>query len=38
MHAFLNKPWSASRPNKLIKKIDEHGVQTLLMVVVGLNH
>ena len=25
MHEFLNKPWSASGPDKLIKKIDDRG-------------
>ena len=38
MHEFLNKPWSASGLDKLIKKIDIQGVQNILMVVVGLNH
>ena len=38
MHGFPNKPWSASGLNNLIKKIDDTGVQTVLMVVVGLNY
>ena len=38
MHKFPNKPWSASGLDTLIKKIDDTGVQTVLMVVVGLNH
>ena len=38
MHEFPNKPWSASGLDKLIKKIDDTGVQTVLMVVVGLNY
>ena len=38
MHEFPNKPWSASELDKLIKKIDDTGVQTVLMVVVGLNY
>ena len=35
---FPNKPWSASGLAKLIKKIDDTGVQTVPMVVVGLNY
>ena len=38
MHEFPNKPWSTSGLDKLIKKIDDTGVQTVLMVVVGLNY
>ena len=38
MHEFPNKPWSASGLDKLIKKIDDTGLQTVLMVVVGLNY
>ena len=38
MHEFSNKPWSESGLDKLIKKIDDTGVQTVLMVVVGLNY
>ena len=38
MHEFQNKPWSASGLDKLIKKIDNTGVQTVLMVVVGINY
>ena len=38
MHEFPNKPWSASGLDKLIKKIDDTEIQTVLMVVVGLNH
>ena len=37
MHEFPNKPWSASGLDKLIKKIDDTGVQTVLMVVLSLN-
>ena len=35
---FQKKPWSARGLDKLIKKIDDTGVQTVLMVVVGLNY
>ena len=38
MHEFPNKPRSASGLDKLIKKIDDTGVQTVLMVVIGLNY
>ena len=39
MHEFPNKPWrSASGLDKLIKKIDDTGVQIVLMVVVSLNY
>ena len=40
MHEVPNKPWSANGllVDTLIRKIDDIGVQTILMVVVGLNH
>ena len=38
MHEFPNTPWSASELDELIKKIAVTGVQTVLMVVVGLNY
>ena len=38
MPEFPNKPWTTSRLNKLIKKIDDTGVQTILMVVIGLTY
>ena len=38
MHKFLNKLWSTIGLDKLIKKIDDTGVQTVLMVVVSLNY
>ena len=38
MHEVPNKPWSANGLDTLIKKIDDTGVQTVVMVVVGLNH
>ena len=38
MHEFPNKPWSASVLDKLIKKINDTRVQTVLMAVVGLNY
>ena len=40
VHEFQNKPWSASGLDKLIKKIDDTVVQTVLMImiVVGLNY
>ena len=38
MNEFPNKPWSASGLDKLIKKIDDTEVQTVLMAVVGLNY
>ena len=38
MHEFHNKLWSASGLDKFIKNIDDTEVQTVLMVVVGLNY
>ena len=38
MHNLPNKPWSESGLDKFIKKIDDTGVQTVLMIVVGLNY
>ena len=38
MHEFPNRPWSASGLDKLIKKIDDTGVQTVLMVGIDLNY
>ena len=38
MHEFPNKTWSVSGLDKLLKKIDNTGVTTVLMVVVGLNY
>ena len=38
MHEFPNKPWPASGLDKYIKKIDDTGVQTVLMLAVGLNY
>ena len=38
MHEFKKKPWSARGQDKFIKKIDDTGVQTVLMVMVGLNY
>ena len=38
MAGFPNKPWSASGLNKLILKMTIRVVQSVLMVVVGLNH
>ena len=35
-HELSNKPWSGNGLDKLVKKIDDTGVQTVLMVVVGL--
>ena len=37
MHEFPNKSWSVSRLDNLIKKIDDTGVQTVIMIVVGRN-
>ena len=38
MHVFPNKSWSASGLDKLLKKIDDTRVQTVRMLVVGLNY
>ena len=38
MHEFPNEPWPASGIDKLIKRLTIQGVQTVLMVVLGLNH
>ena len=38
LHEVPNKPWSANGLDKLIKKIGDTGVQTVLMVMVDLNH
>ena len=38
MHEFPNKFWSASGLDKMVKKIGDTGIQTVRMLVVGLNY
>ena len=38
MQEYLNTLWSTNGLDTLIKKIDDTRVQTVLIVVVGLNH